>query len=111
MKYIMPDAMLATTHLTRAGRLTEASTALQRLLSGQVIIGGAGAPDSTDAQARRRPPTMGAWSRRWDRGKTGRHRRLRRDLPAAVAQSYHTPLLFQEADFAQTDIRAVSVGE
>ena len=58
MKHIMPDAIRAATHLTRAGRLTEASTALQRLLSGQVTPGSAGAPDSTDAQARRGPPTI-----------------------------------------------------
>ena len=50
MKHILPDALRAVTRLTQAGRLTEATAALQRLLGGQE------APDSTDAPARRGPP-------------------------------------------------------
>ena len=52
MKNILPKDVLEATRLTNAGRLTEATAALQRLL------GGHAAPGSADAQARRGPPTI-----------------------------------------------------
>lgn len=58
MKHILPDAMRAATHLTLAGRLTEATTALQRLLGGQVTPDRPGELDNMGAEARLGPPTI-----------------------------------------------------
>ncbi len=52
MKHILPHGLLEATRLTTAGRLTDATAALQRMLAGQT------APDSADAQPRRGPATI-----------------------------------------------------
>jgi poly(hydroxyalkanoate) depolymerase family esterase len=52
MKNTLPNDLLEATRLTNAGRLTEATAALQRMLGGQV------APGSTNSQARRGPATI-----------------------------------------------------
>jgi poly(hydroxyalkanoate) depolymerase family esterase len=52
MKNILSSGLLEATRLTKAGRLTEATAAMQRMLGGQV------APGGTNAQARRGPPTI-----------------------------------------------------
>ncbi|HJS88149.1 MAG TPA: PHB depolymerase family esterase [Acetobacteraceae bacterium] len=52
MKNILSSELLEATRLTNAGRLTEATAALQRMLSGQL------APASTNPQPRREPPTI-----------------------------------------------------
>jgi poly(hydroxyalkanoate) depolymerase family esterase len=52
MKHTLPTELLEATRLTNAGRLTEATTALQRMLGGQM------APASTNPQPRREPPTI-----------------------------------------------------
>ncbi|HTR17234.1 MAG TPA: esterase, partial [Acetobacteraceae bacterium] len=52
MKHILPNVLLEATRLTRGGRLTEATAALQRMFGGQA------APGSAKAQAKRGPPTI-----------------------------------------------------
>ena len=52
MKHILPRGLLEATRLTTAGRLTDATAALQRML------GGRAAPDSADAQTGRGPATI-----------------------------------------------------
>ena len=52
MKNTLPDDLLEATRLTNAGRLTEATAALQRMLGGEVTLG------STNPQARRDPPII-----------------------------------------------------
>jgi len=52
MKFTLPPALLEATRLTKAGRLTDATAAIQRLLSGGAT------PDRAKPQARRSPPTI-----------------------------------------------------
>jgi len=52
MKQLLPTGLIEAARLTKAGRLSEATAALQTLLAGQ------GAPSPADAQARRGPPTI-----------------------------------------------------
>jgi poly(hydroxyalkanoate) depolymerase family esterase len=52
MKNILPGGLIEATRLTNAGRLTEATQALQRVLTGH------GTPDGFDPPGRRGPPTI-----------------------------------------------------
>ncbi|HET6806401.1 MAG TPA: PHB depolymerase family esterase [Frateuria sp.] len=52
MKHILPDALRDATRLTRSGRLTEATAALQRLLGGEAAQGRTNTPTPCD------PPTI-----------------------------------------------------
>ncbi len=52
MKHILPSGLIEAARLTKSGRLTEATAALQRMLAGQ------GASGNVESQARRGPPTI-----------------------------------------------------